>query len=397
MHLRISMICIWIIWQSFGLLRCSNLHELEYDLEVKNLSLRITNKEAFLTWDCDVSMENFSDISYEILSNTFYEDWEFLADAKGCSEEIQVTLPNDLPSPVCFKVVPVLNPEKPQNASEICLNPGRNEMTENIQCFVYNTSSMKCTWTFGKNVSYDGNCTVYLKQDATIKTCQQYVNDLEMRKGSCSFHDLTIQYFKDTAIILNTNGSELKYVFKPAEREIFNPPTNITVRHSNENVILSWRGPDTQYPAPDSCFQYQVEKNKELISDVSNPQSILNLEKECVIRLRAKGEPICGMNTNWGQWSGEILCESPQKQPDKTELIILIILMGLSGFIILLTIIISIKYKRIVKSLFPRIPQPKNYLDDTQDDKTNTKIYLMPFILSTSETEEYISLQKNNS
>ncbi|XP_044139951.1 interleukin-5 receptor subunit alpha-like isoform X1 [Bufo gargarizans] len=393
--MHISMAFIWILWHCFRSHWCCKFPGLEYNL-VKNLSLSIRNKEGFLTWDCDIPMENVSNISYEIFLKL--EDWEFVKDAHVCGEAISLSLLDDAPSPVCVLVTPYLNLEKCQNAS-ICLNPGRNQMAENIECIVYNVSSMKCTWSYGKNLQYKTEHNLSLEQDATIINCQQYVNDLEMRTGSCTFHNLTVHYFKEVTIILNRKGSEnhvLKDTFKLAEKEIFSPPNNLTVGYSKENVIWSWTRPHTQYAVSQSCFNYQMENNKKLIDDVSSPFSISNLDKECLIRIRARGDHTCGMNTNWGQWSGEISCDVPQEQSDKTDFIILIILLGLSCLIILLTIIISIQYKRISTLFFPRIPQPKNYFDEPQNYKTDTKIDLMSPVLSTSETEEYICLQENN-
>ncbi|XP_075707314.1 interleukin-5 receptor subunit alpha-like [Rhinoderma darwinii] len=376
MDVRISMIIIWIIWQCFQLHLCCHMDELEFDLKAKDLSLSIGNNEAFLTWDCDVPMENLSDVSYDIYLRL--EDWEFLHSANVCGEEIALTLPSDAPSLVCLQVLPHFKQENCHNGSDICLISGRNETAENIQCIVYNTSSMKCTWTFGNHIPYKTEYALSLKQDAIILYCQKYINDLEMRTGSCTFQDLAIEYFKDVTVILNRTGSEnrvLKTLFKPAEKEILNPPRNFTVTYSRGNVTLSWKSPYTQYPASGSCFHYQMEKDKEFRSEIKNPQSISNLEKECLIRIRAKGDHTCGMSTNWGQWSGEISCDAPQEPSDKSELAVLIILVGLSCFISLLIIIIGVQYKRISKLLFPRIPQPKNFFDETQDYKTNTEAF----------------------
>ncbi|XP_075122486.1 interleukin-5 receptor subunit alpha-like [Leptodactylus fuscus] len=370
MRIRILLI---FIWQCVPFHLCCNLHGLEYDLEVKNLSLRIRNKEAFLIWECDFPIEKFSHISYRIFLNS-----EFEADEQVCGEEVAIILQNDFPVPVCAQVVPVVNNEECGNKSKICLKPehvtGRNKTAENIQCIIYN-ATMKCTWTFGKNVPDKMEYTLSVMQDTTIMNCQQYVYDLENRTGSCFFHNLTIHYFQAVTVILNIKGSEghvIRDQFTPAEKEIFNPPTNLKVNYSKEYAILSWKRPYTHYTVPESCFQYQMEKNKELTSDISNTYFILSLEKKNVIRVRAKGEHICGMNTEWGQWSEAISCDAPQEKSDKNEFVILISFLVLALFIITFTIIISIHYKRICKFLFPRIPEPKNYFFEIQEYETNT-------------------------
>ncbi|XP_066454730.1 interleukin-5 receptor subunit alpha-like [Eleutherodactylus coqui] len=366
MKIRISLIFLWIICQCFCLHLCCNLHEIKYNLEARNLSLRIRNKQAFLTWKCDVPIENFSNVSYYIYLK--HEDWEFEKEENVCGKEIELSLQNHPLNPVCVQVVPALNNNVCQIVSEICTYPGGTQTAESIQCIVYDASSMNCTWTLGENISYKTEYTLSLKQNANVINCPQYINDLERKTGSCSFHDLTLDYFDDVTIILNRKGSEhyvLKEEFQPANKEIFNPPMNLTVTYTEENLRLSWRRPHTQYNIPESCFQYQVQRNQELLSDVKNPYSMSNLEKKCLIRVRARGDSSCGMNNNWGLWSEEISCAGPQK-PDNTEIIILFILLGLSCFIILLTIMINIQYKRIIKFLFPRIPRPKINFDDIE-------------------------------
>ncbi|XP_069801353.1 granulocyte-macrophage colony-stimulating factor receptor subunit alpha-like isoform X2 [Dendropsophus ebraccatus] len=365
MDRRTSVTFLWITCQCFHLYPCCNVTEL---LSVKNLSLTIKNNEASLTWDCDESMKTCENISYDVFLKDQNLKSEFVTQAYVCGEEISIVLEKDTPSIVCFMVMPILNDEIDQNSSEICSDQGRSEMTGNITCTVYNTSSMKCSWDYSESLPYNAKYSVSLQQGTTIH-CQQYIYDLEMRTGSCSFQDLNINYFDDVTIILNRNGSTvLKDIFKLAEKEILNPPRNLTVIYTKENFILSWKRPHTQYEVSETCFEYQMEKNKELISHGSNSPFHSNLEKECRIRIRAKGEPTCGMNTNWGQWSKEISCEAPQEPSDKTEFIILGILLGLSVFLIVLTFIISIHYKRIAKAVFPRIPQPRNYFDETLDD-----------------------------
>ncbi|XP_073523466.1 interleukin-5 receptor subunit alpha-like isoform X2 [Phyllobates terribilis] len=345
MDFRITIQFICILCQCAHLHLCCNLAELEYDLEPENLSLTVTNNEAFLTWSSNISRENSHDLFYKFYLES--QESIFLTNVNVYEGNAVLRLPDYTSSEVCVKVVTAVNGEECKNTSEIkCVIP--ETMDINIQCVVYNIFSMTCTWTYSENATYSTENTLSLWQDTTNINCEQYVNDVKMRRGKCTFHDLNIDYFKDVTIFLNRKGSEgyvIKDCFKPVEKEILNPPTNVTVRHSEENVILSWKSPRTNYPVSRSCFQYQIEKNKELISNVRNPQSLSNFEKKCLIRIRAKGDHNCGLNTNWGQWGEEISCDAPKKQPGKPERI-LIILLGLSGFIILLTIIIGILYKR---------------------------------------------------
>ncbi|XP_077155578.1 granulocyte-macrophage colony-stimulating factor receptor subunit alpha-like isoform X1 [Ranitomeya variabilis] len=365
MDFRNTIQFICILCQCVHLHLCCNLSELGFDLVPKNLSLAVTYKDAFLTWECNVSRGNSHNMFYHFYLKS--EELEFLTNENICEGQAVLHLPDYTSSEVCVMVVPTFNNEVCESASEIitCGKPGTIDM--NIQCIVYNISSMTCTWTYSENATYSPEHTLSLQQDATTVNCEQYINDVKMRRGNCTFHDLNIDYFKLVTIFLHRKGSEeyvIKDRFKPAEKEILSPPTNVTVRHSEENLILSWEPPRTNYPpVPRSCFQYQIEKNKELISDVRNPQSMSNFEKKCLIRIRAKGDHTCGLNTSWGQWGEETSCDATQKEPSKSELTLFIIL-GLSGFIILLTIIISIYYKRILNNCFPRIPEPKNYLNE---------------------------------
>ncbi|XP_075052600.1 interleukin-5 receptor subunit alpha-like [Mixophyes fleayi] len=405
MGVAISIIFYWMIWQfctQHVFSKECRRTALHYQLRPTNLSVKTREPYLLLFWDCDVPEENLNDITYEIYRKSFEETWNYETERNECSQEIPLTQTyKDLPT-VCLKVTPaVRNKPCEQFSSEICVDSERKEtLAENISCIVYNVSSMICKWTFGKYEQHNTTYSLYVMQEEKSKQyCQQYEYDQERRMGSCTIHDLNLHFFKDVTIIFEGSGPEtqiIKDLFKPAEQEIFNPPRNITLLCSGEDITIYWKSPHKHYVAADECFEYMIEKNKEPYITTGNQYTISNLVKECSIRIRAKGKQLCEMNTNWGQWSEMKVCEMHQNNPEHTLDVALISAIVLSGLIIVLLITITVQYKRTLNLCFPRIPQPKNYFDCTEDCEINIQNNdCVDALQPVFETEEFITQLEN--
>lgn len=103
------------------------------------------------------------------------------------------------------------------------------------------------------------------------------------------------------------------------------------------------------------------------------------------------------MNTHWGEWSEWISCGPMPVVDDSEWQLELTPVILVSGLTLVLLIITTLQYKRIVKTCFPRIPQPKNYLETTEDNKINIEnSEYFSLMLQTSETEECIIIVKEN-
>ncbi|XP_040194129.1 interleukin-5 receptor subunit alpha-like [Rana temporaria] len=382
--------------------QCSNVLS---NKQVKpiNVSVNVRERVLYLSWDCDFPPEIQSKTEYEIYLKHAKEDddqYKYEIAIKKCSTTITLgTL-----SSACVKVTPAINEEECQYlSSEKCVNLERNwTSAENVSCRVYNTSSMTCTWMFGKNAPDSTSYILSLRQGTTNVRCQQYENKIQTRTGACTFHDLRLHFFNDVTIVLQGSDPGIEVFeekIKLAHIEMFNPPRDISVTSFEDILTIYWKSPQKQYSVGDHCFKYNIEKNKFQYEPETkdNLYTIQNVEKECSVRIRASGIEGCEMNTNWGEWSEWISC-GPMPMVGKSEWqfeltpVILV-----SGLMLVLLIITTLQYKRIVKTCFPRIPQPKNYLVTTEDSKINLESNEhFSLKLQTSETEECIIIVKEN-
>ncbi|XP_077336905.1 granulocyte-macrophage colony-stimulating factor receptor subunit alpha-like [Lithobates pipiens] len=376
--------------------------------QVKPIHLSVTVRERYLilSWDCDFPPEIQSKTEYEIYLKQDDEQYKYKIGTRKCNTVITL----ETLSTVCLKVTPAINNKEFQRlSSEKCVNLERNGTSaENVSCRVYNTSSMTCTWMFGKNAPDSTSYRLSLRQGSTNVLCQHYEIRFQTRTGACTFDDLRLDFFDDVTIVLQGSDPGIE-VFEEKNRlahiEIFNPPRDISVNSSEDSLKIYWKSPQRQYSVNDNCFTYNIQKNKDQYypKTQSNLYTIPNVEKECSVRIRASGIEACEMNTHWGEWSEWIPCDSmPRvgksagvgKSEWQFELTPVILV---SGLILVLLIITTMQYKRIVKTCFPRIPEPKNYLESTEDSKINIENNgYFSLMLPTSETEECIIILKEN-
>ncbi|KAM5126957.1 interleukin-5 receptor subunit alpha-like, partial [Mantella aurantiaca] len=224
--------------------------------------MNISKRELDLSWDCLFPPEIKSKMEYRIyLKND--DGYVYKTETRKCDMKITLEILSD----VCLKVIPVIKNEECQYlSSEKCIHFERNgTLAENVSCRVYNTSSMACTWMFGKNAPPNTSYILFLRQKPTSLQCQQYETDFQARTGACTFHDLRVNFFEDITIVLQGLDPETE-VFEEqtqlAQIEIFNPPRDISVTSFNDSITINWESPQIQYNVGDKCFEYLIEKNK---------------------------------------------------------------------------------------------------------------------------------------
>ncbi|XP_072283808.1 granulocyte-macrophage colony-stimulating factor receptor subunit alpha-like [Pyxicephalus adspersus] len=232
---------------------------------------------------------------------------------KTKTEKCNMTIPLGTHPAVCLKVIPNIDKDECQQlSSEKCIMRERiGTAAENVSCRVFNTSSMTCTWTFGKNAPHTNSYILSLRQKTYIVQCQQYERHFQTKTGACTFHDLSVNFFDYATIFLQGSDPGIQSFEKTirlSEIEVFSPPRNISITSFKDSITIYWESPQTQEYVSDLCFTYNIEKNKDSYNASSNPFTISNLEKECSIRIRARGIEECDMNTNWGEWSEWIDC-----------------------------------------------------------------------------------------
>lgn len=367
-----------------------------------HLSVNVRETVLYLSWDCDFPPEIQSKTEYEIYLKYAKQDdeqYEYTIGTRKCNTTITL----ETLSTVCLNVTPAINKEEFQHlSSEKCVNLERNGTSaENVSCRVYNTSSMTCTWMFGKNAPDSTSYRLSLRQGTTNVLCQQYEIHFQTRTGACTFDDLRLDFFDDVTVVLQGSDPGIE-VFEEnirlAQIEMFNPPRDISVISFEDSLTIYWQSPQRQYSVGDNCFTYNIQKNKEYYNETkSSPYTIPNVEKECSVRISASGIEVCEMNTHWGEWSEWISCGPMPVVDDSEWQLELTPVILVSGLTLVLLIITTLQYKRIVKTCFPRIPQPKNYLETTEDNKINIEnSEYFSLMLQTSETEECIIIVKEN-
>ncbi|KAE8622332.1 hypothetical protein XENTR_v10005196 [Xenopus tropicalis] len=242
----------------------------------------------------------------------------------------------------------------------------------NISCELYDITSMRCYWDFATNAPDDTNYTLLLIQyDSQYQyelQCQHYEHDRQRRAGKCEFHDLRKNVDDKASVILVGNSKENIQIyakgFYPSHKEIFKPPTNISLLFSENEVTIYWSQPKTIHIA-EECFEYRVQDVHGKMKPFDLPdgsskytKDISSFEEECPLRMRARGTEACGIDTNWGEWSEELKCRNHGPSFPKDNIIIYT---AIATAIILACLVLLLMCMRCFKIIFPPIPHPKKY------------------------------------
>ncbi|XP_041437675.1 interleukin-5 receptor subunit alpha isoform X2 [Xenopus laevis] len=360
-----------------------------------NLTLQILNRSLQLSWDCN-ALKELSNITEFWISVKAPHEKNFtpLQEVKCSAGETKL----ELQTHVTLKVDIQINEKTTHFTREIVVIPEGMEETaaSNATCELYVTS-MRCYWNFGKNAPDDTNYTLLLIQNNSELQCQHYENDQQRRTGKCEIPDLKINEAEMSTILLEGNNKKDIQIyakrFEPLSKEVFQPPTNISLIFTKNEVEFYWSQPKTFYTAANHCFKYQMQDSRgniepDIDAKYTYKKDISSFQEECPLRMRARGKDTCYMDTNWGEWSEELKCGPVPP----SSAINIITYTAIAAAVIIACLVLLLLCMRSCKLLFPAIPHPRKYsLKPTNQEKEldneNLKCKQMIPILESEEPD----------
>ncbi|XP_041128897.1 interleukin-5 receptor subunit alpha-like [Polyodon spathula] len=200
-----------------------------------------------------------------------------------------------------------------------CLAQDSNRSIEitNVDCIIYNISMLNCMWETNKEVPADSQFIVHFKQDDHAAACHLSIQKKQKEHFKCHFQQLEIKYNELQKINISVNGSNKDYkintyskLFNPFSIEKLNPPVNVHLSLSENNIILTWEQPPTEYNISKCCFIYEIMdsngvrsqktfKRNESISFTSPRADTSTM----AFQVRVNGRSLCRNPGIWSHWS----------------------------------------------------------------------------------------------
>ncbi|XP_039600689.1 interleukin-5 receptor subunit alpha-like isoform X2 [Polypterus senegalus] len=222
------------------------------------------------------------------------------------------------------------------------------QSTSEMDCIIYNTSSLNCTLPVNQNVTEKQPFFFFFRQNNHMKECPIYLIDYDHGTFLCHFPKLNISSLK---FYIHVNGSiNETVVFRPLKIEKLNPPVNISVSVDNENISITWGPPPTRVEAPEDCLEYHLRfvdlhRNEKVIEHVSSSYHIpkSHITKPCLVQLRVQGKEICGFGKILSDWTKPFSIDATNSSRFKLPLLALNAVIFVFGAIC----VCSSQYRRI--------------------------------------------------
>lgn len=358
---------------SYLLVLISSWFLLAPTLSEKEISLLPTNMKIHLypgflniTWDCNIT-ESMKNYKYEIkLQNKTFRD----LNVSTCLFE------NFIPGHMEFDIHKGLHAEiLVDNASgtietkELTATPEGKENTgaENLSCEVYNVSIVNCSWTAGREAPKGTNYSLAIRNHGgAFVPCEDYRNDSFGRQVGCVLKSPPkIKFSKTNYIQLVGSSEETSIRFYDAllklnDYVILDPPRNISLNYSVNNLEITWEKPETYENLPDSNFDYSIDINGITQSQKGgNSYKVDKLldNKHFAVSMRVKWKSSSSLNQNWSRWSEPIIYYSSPDSPPLPPHHILIVLGIVTAAVLFFLVFLCHRFQ-IWKKLFPKVPQP---------------------------------------
>ncbi|XP_041081151.1 interleukin-5 receptor subunit alpha-like isoform X2 [Polyodon spathula] len=251
-----------------------------------------------------------------------------------------------------------------------CLAQDSNRSIDitNVNCIIYNISTLNCTWDTNKEVPDDSQFIVHFKQDERAAVCYLYIQKTQKEDLKCNFQQLEIEYSEMKKINISVNGSSKDYkmntyseLFDPFSIEKLNPPVNVRLSLSVNNITLTWEQPPTKYNFPKHCFIYEIMDSNGASSQKmfkGNENISVTFQRAdtstTAFHVRVSGRLLCRNPGIWSDWSVVYLKEQhpiPQYVGPVVASVVITLILMISFFLC--------KRFQIEDILFPPIPDPK--------------------------------------
>ncbi|XP_030055514.1 granulocyte-macrophage colony-stimulating factor receptor subunit alpha [Microcaecilia unicolor] len=358
---------------------------LSQDKELEDFHISLTNLKmtvskpgvVLLTWDCNVTDDIQKDTKYtvSVRKSPGSEPEENRISTKYFEDKME------LHRSLSFNVTTSIKHVELSTEAHYIPEGFNGTSAENFSCVAYNVTFMNCSWVVGREAPQDIQYFMTLRQGETVEKCQHYKKNSFKRHIGCNFQNLSISFGSKTYALIH-GSSKISQIqifdkwFEINKYERLNPPVNITLRQNQQDVIVEWKKPETNYPACDECFRYHiytddVSKNKKINVTVKDQTSYqisgLNLDRVYTLKMRARLENL-DKNYEWGEWSPSI--EFGNTVPSRFYIIVILVIMAI--LIAVFSILLCQRYE-VMQKLFPPIPQPKNKLSDINQCDIDTQ------------------------
>ncbi|XP_077335835.1 granulocyte-macrophage colony-stimulating factor receptor subunit alpha-like isoform X2 [Lithobates pipiens] len=299
--------------------------EKEISLLPTNMKIHLYPGLIHITWDCNIT-ESMKDYKYDItfqnaadktitLSDCFYDycipkhmDFDI-----HHGLHIEVFVKNKSDTIDTFDTTDIIE------TKELTAMPEGKENTaaENFACVVYNVSIVNCSWTAGREAPKDTNYSLAIRNSKNCVPCEDYRHDSFGRQVGCVLKSPpNIDFSADNYIQLVGSSEETSIRFYDARLKLNNyvildPPRNINLNYSMNNLEITWEKPET-YNWRDNCFVYEIKINEgdniEIAGEQNSYKAAILLDNENLsVSMRVKWKESCSDNKNWSRWSEPII------------------------------------------------------------------------------------------
>ncbi|XP_022608026.1 uncharacterized protein LOC111226971 [Seriola dumerili] len=248
------------------------------------------------------------------------------------------------------------------------------EMVKNLQCYVRSSKQTDCSWEaaiptpdlsfFYRLVDEDFTVSVGDKSLPPLRECPSYSSTEGVRTG-CKLQAKVTQnihiFFNGTVnntVYRNTFTKDLWDDVRP-------PPLNWTVIKHRDKFIISWIPPDTGNLTWKFLINYTECVNTTTKTIERKTSAHLNLVAHCQYRIRIRA--VRGRSST--PWSDEKYFDADTDPKAMVYLAIIIPLMFAA-----LAILIFVCCRKNKEHIFPKVPQPRDFLSDISDNNNKSTV-----------------------
>ncbi|CAH2220523.1 granulocyte-macrophage colony-stimulating factor receptor subunit alpha-like isoform X1 [Pelobates cultripes] len=271
-------------------------------LKPEDIIVKISPGLVNISWTCTIKKNMVYRI--DICENHLIDE-EF--NLRKCFHEIKADF--ELHKGVSINITPGKHGEQFKwNVTKFFPSGDMNMSAENISCTVYNVFYMDCSWDVGREAPNDVIYNFSLIQKSKTLPCPRYGTDSRGRAIKCFLEVSNIDTTSTVYIAVTGTSNETEIMFtdasfKPVDKEILNPPKNLTVTKTLEGLVCTWEKPSDTFQK--HCFQYELQINQE--SHTIEKKNTFTIpthspDEVLTIKIRATYVELCGKN-GWGEWT----------------------------------------------------------------------------------------------
>lgn len=260
------------------------------------------------------------------------------------------------------------------NASEgVVLTHTYPELVKEVECYIVSSKHCKCSWEAGSRVhdlsffyrlvKDDFTVSVSDNSSSPLQECPSYIYDGDNRTG-CDL-EATIDHSIDILFNRTVNDSLFRNTFKKhLSGKVKPPPLNWTVTKVGGKFNISWIPIDIKLPWEYLINYTECNKSKEKRAGRGISYQ-LDLVPHCQYSMQIRAQ----YDNHYTPWS-EVKKFEPDTDSNAVVFAAIIIPLVFAGLVIL-TFVCCRKNK---DHIFPKVPQPRDFLSDIYDNNNKSTI-----------------------